>query len=233
MHGLNSLRRPIPNLIATLVLLLPCLCCYCLGHVVIAQVKFEGGGRACCRPVTVTEGLQTIFIFYKMSYMTWHTLPHEPRKLQATEARLDAIYWAARNGLKGDTLALAAGMRPSEYRQLCEFDPLAEMAEQKGRADGEMEVSGILHEAARAGDAKAALEILKHAHGWTAKTAVDISIDQTISVKHALEMAQQRVLEGAFTVVEQLEDMNRAGTDIFGPGRNGIDVAVVDAGAEE
>ena len=161
------------------------------------------------RPVTVTEGLQTIFFKYKMSYMTWHTLPHEPRRLQATEARLDAIYRAARSGLKGDTLALAAGMRPSEYRQLCEFDPLTEMAEQKGRADGEMEISGILHDAARAGDAKAALEILKHAHGWTAKTAVDISIDQTISVKHALEMAQQRVLEGAFTVVEQLEDTDR------------------------
>jgi len=165
--------------------------------------------------------------------MTWHTLPHEPRKLQATEARLDAIYWAARNGLKGDTLALAAGMRPSEYRQLCEFDPLTEMAEQKGRADGEMEVSGILHEAARQGDAKAALEILKHAHGWTAKTAVDISIDQTISVKHALEMAQQRVLEGAFTVVEQLEDANSAGTNLFGSGRNGDHGAVVDARAEE
>jgi len=165
----------------------------------------DGGGRALRRPVTVTEGLQTIFIFYKMSYMTWHTLPHEPRKLQATEARLDAIYWAARNGLKGDTLALAAGMRPSEYRQLCEFDPLTEMAEQKGRADGEMEISGILHDAARAGDAKAALEILKHAHGWTAKTAVDINIDQTISVKHALEMAQQRVLEGAFTVIEDTD----------------------------
>ena len=190
----------------------------------------DGGGRACCRPVTVTEGLQTIFIFYKMSYMTWHTLPHEPRKLQATEARLDAIYWAARNGLKGDTLALAAGMRPSEYRQLCEFDPLTEMAEQKGRADGEMEVSGILHEAARAGDAKAALEILKHAHGWTAKTAVDINIDQTISVKHALEMAQQRVLEGAFTVIE---DTDRASTNLFGPGRDGADVAAVDARAEE
>ena len=191
------------------------------------------GGRACRRPVTVTEGLQTIFFKYKMSYMTWHTLPHDTRKLQATEARLDAIYWAARNGLKGDTLALAAGMRPSEYRQLCEFDPLTEMAEQKGRADGEMEVSGILHEAARQGDAKAALEILKHAHGWTAKTAVDISIDQTISVKHALEMAQQRVLEGAFTVVEQLEDMDRASTNLFGSGRNGANVAAVDARAEE
>jgi hypothetical protein len=78
------------------------------------------------------------------------------------------------------------------------------MAEQKGRADGEMEVSGILHEAARQGDAKAALEILKHAHGWTAKTALDINIDQTISVKHALELAQQRVIEGTFNVAPVL-----------------------------
>ena len=185
------------------------------------------------RPVTVTEGLQTIFFKYKMSYMTWHTLPHEPRKLQATEARLDAIYWAARNGLKGDTLVLAAGMRPSEYRQLCEFDPLTEMAEQKGRADGEMEVSGILHEAARQGDAKAALEILKHAHGWTAKTAVDINIDQTISVKHALEMAQQRVLEGAFTVIDNSEELPSAVTNLFGSGRNGDHGAVMDTRAEE
>jgi hypothetical protein len=104
------------------------------------------------------------------------------------------------------------------------------MAEQKGRADGEMEVSGILHDAARAGDAKAALEILKHAHGWTAKTALDINIDQTISVKHALEMAQQRVLEGAFTVIE---DTDRASTNLFGPGRDGANVAAVDARAEE
>jgi hypothetical protein len=174
--------------------------------------------------------LQTIFIFYKMSYMTWHTLPHDTRKLQATEARLDAIYWAARNGLKGDSLALAAGMQPTEYRQLCEFDQLAEMAEMKGRADGEMEISSVLHEAARQGDAKAALEILKHAHGWTAKTAVDINIDQTISVKHALEMAQQRVLEGAFTVVE---DTDRADTNLFGARRDGSDGAAMDARAEE
>ena len=212
--------------IALLVLLLPRSCSYCSGQA-------WRGGRALRRPVTVTEGLQTIFFKYKMSYMTWHTLPHDTRKLQATEARLDAIYWAARNGLKGDTLALAAGMRPSEYRQLCEFDPLTEMAEQKGRADGEMEISGILHDAARHGDAKAALEILKHAHGWTAKTALDINIDQTISVKHALEMAQQRVLEGAFTVVEQLEDTDRANTNLFGSGRDGGDGAVVDARAEE
>ena len=164
--------------------------------------------------------------------MTWHSLPHAPRKLQATEARLDAIYAAARQGLKGDTLALAAGLLPSEYRQLCQFDPLAEMAELKGRADGEMEISSIMHEAARAGDAKAALEILKHVHGWTAKTAIDVSIDQTISVKHALELAQQRVLEGAFTVVEQLEDTDRAVTNLFGTGRDGTDGAAMDARAE-
>ncbi len=164
--------------------------------------------------------------------MTWHSLPNAPRKLQATEARLDAIYAAARNGLKGDALALAAGLLPSEYRQLCQFDPLADLAEQKGRADGEMEVSGILHDAARQGDAKAALEILKHAHGWTAKTAIDVNIDQTISVKHALELAQQRVIEGAFSVVEQLEDNNRASTHLFGTGRNGVDGTAVDAQLE-
>ena len=130
-----------------------------------------------------------------MSYMTWHTLPHEPRKLQATEARLDAIYHAARHGLKGDTLALAAGMQPVEYRQLCQFDPLAEMAEQKGRADGEMEISGLLHDAARMGDAKAALEILKHVHGWTAKQEITIDVYQKISITQALEDAQSRLIE--------------------------------------
>tara|TARA_R110002126_G_scaffold64931_1_gene165954 strand:- start:601 stop:1065 length:465 start_codon:yes stop_codon:yes gene_type:complete len=127
--------------------------------------------------------------------MTWHTLPHEPRKLQATEARLDAIYHAARHGLKGDTLALAAGMQPVEYRQLCQFDPLAEMAEQKGRADGEMEISGLLHDAARMGDAKAALEILKHVHGWTAKQEITIDVYQKISITQALEDAQSRLIE--------------------------------------
>ena len=130
-----------------------------------------------------------------MIYMTWHTLPHEPRKLQATEARLDAIYQAARHGLKGDTLALAAGMQPAEYRQLCQFDPLAEMAELKGRADGEMEISGMLHEAARAGDAKAALAILQHTHGWTAKQEITIDVYQKISITQALQDAQSRLID--------------------------------------
>jgi hypothetical protein len=134
--------------------------------------------------------------------MTWHSIPHEPRKLTATEARLDAIYDAARRGLKGDTLALASGLLPTEYRQLCQFDPLAELAELKGRADGEMELSGILHDAARGGDAKAALEILKHVHGWVAKQQISVDVEQRISITGALEMAQTRVLEGLYTVIE-------------------------------
>jgi hypothetical protein len=127
--------------------------------------------------------------------MTWHTLPHEPRKLQATEARLDAIYQAARKGLKGDTLALAAGMQPAEYRQLCQFDPLTEMAELKGRADGEMEISGLLHDAARGGDAKAALAILQHTHGWTAKQEITIDVYQKISITQALQDARSRLID--------------------------------------
>ena len=54
------------------------------------------------------------------------------------------------------SLALAAGMLPAEYRQLCQLDPLAEMAEQKGRADNEREISQVLNNAALGGDAKAA-----------------------------------------------------------------------------
>ena len=42
-------------------MLLPSLCCYCLGHVAIAMFMLEGGGRALGRPVTVTEGPQKIF----------------------------------------------------------------------------------------------------------------------------------------------------------------------------
>jgi len=126
--------------------------------------------------------------------MTWHTLAFEPRPaLKATEARLNAIYEAARKGLKGDSLALAAGLLPVEYRRLAEFDPMVDMAAQKGRADGEMQVSSHLHEAAEKGDATAALAILKHVHGWTARTAIDISVEQTISITHALKLAQQRV----------------------------------------
>lgn len=128
--------------------------------------------------------------------MTFESLPYEPRKIEATEAVLERIYLAARKGLKGDTLAYAAGMTPQEYRRLTQFDPIAEYAEQKGRAEGEAEMSEVLHNAARAGDTKAALDILKHVHHWTAPQSVQIQVDQKISIIAALEEAQARVVEG-------------------------------------
>lgn len=127
--------------------------------------------------------------------MTFHSLPYEPRPLTATEARLEAIYAAAKLGLKGDSLALAAGMTPTEYRRLCQADPIAEYAEQKGRADGEREMATTLYAAAQAGDSKAATEMLRYAHGWVAKQAVEVSFEQKISITAALEQAKQRVID--------------------------------------
>ena len=128
--------------------------------------------------------------------MTFETLPLTARTLKATESRLKAIYDAAGLGLSGDSLALAAGMLPTEYRRLCDLDPLAAMAAQKGKADAEAEMAGHLREAARSGDAKAALEILKHRHAWVATQQVQIDVRQQISVLAALEQAQGRVIEG-------------------------------------
>jgi hypothetical protein len=125
----------------------------------------------------------------------FYSLPYEARKVEATEARLNAIYDAAKLGLKGDTLALAAGMLPIEYRQLCQLDPIAEIAAQKGRADGEIEASKQLHKAAAEGDAKASLAILQHVHGWVAKQAITIDVDQRISITAALAEAERRVVD--------------------------------------
>ena len=127
--------------------------------------------------------------------MTFKSLPLTVRELKATEATLERIYNAAYKGLKGDSLALAAGMLPVEYARLKQFDQIAELAELKGRADSENELSQIMLDAARSGDAKAALEILKHTHGWVAKQAVSIEVDQRISVIDALRAAEERVVE--------------------------------------
>jgi len=120
-------------------------------------------------------------------------------RVQATESRLDAIYQAASLGLKGDSLALASGMLPVEYRQLCQFDPLAELAAQKGRADNELQAARRLNEASENGDAKASLAILQHVHGWTSKTEISVDVYQKISVLTALEQARGRVIEGTLT----------------------------------
>jgi hypothetical protein len=125
----------------------------------------------------------------------FHSIPFTPRKVEATESRLKAVYDAAKLGLKGDTLALAAGMLPTEYRQLTQLDPVVEMAAQKGKADGEIELSQILRNAALNGDAKMALEVLKHQHGWVAKQAISVEVDQRISITGALAEATKRTLD--------------------------------------
>lgn len=122
------------------------------------------------------------------------SFPYEPRQLKATEGRLEAIMEAARLGLKGDRLAIAVGMLPSEYRQLCQFDPIVEYAELKARAQSEMSMSKVLHDAALEGDIKAATTILQNQHDWVAKQQINVDIDQRISISQALEMAEKRTL---------------------------------------
>ena len=132
------------------------------------------------------------------------SLPLEIREIKATEARLQQIYEAARLGLKGDSLALASGMLPVEYRRLCQLDPIAEMAAQKGKADAEMAHAGKLSEASMNGDAKASLAILQHVHGWTAKQEISVDVYQKISVLTALEEAKARLtyVEDATTDIQ-------------------------------
>jgi hypothetical protein len=147
-----------------------------------------------------------------LTYLTYtmhmfKSLPFEARKLQATESRLQAIYDAAKLGLKGDKLALAAGMLPSEYRQLTQLDPVAEMAALKGAADAEREMSTVVYAAALEGDAKMALEMLKHKHDWVAKQSVQIDVVQQISITQALEQAQSRMLTAR--EVEDVEDVSQ------------------------
>ena len=125
----------------------------------------------------------------------FQNLPITTRQLKATEGRLQSIYEAAKRGLRGENLALAAGMLPTEFRRLCEMDPMAALAEQKGRADAELEMSDTLYQAALNGDAKAALEMLRHKHDWVAKQQVQIDVTQQISVMAALEKADQRIID--------------------------------------
>mgnify|MGYP003639430806 CR=1 FL=1 len=85
-----------------------------------------------------------------------------------------------------------------------------------------------MYNAAASGDARAALDILKHNHGWVAKQQIDVNIDQQISITGALEKAQQRVIEGTYLEIPQLEDNTpNAAADLQRIGRNGIDGAVV------
>lgn len=130
-----------------------------------------------------------------MSLVAYRSLPVVARELKADEALLDALYEAARRGLEGDALALAAGMLPVEFRRLCQMDPLADLAVMKGRADAEMEMAGVVIGAARDGDAKMALEVLKHKHEWSSRQEVSVDVRQQISIVAALEAAGRRLVE--------------------------------------
>ena len=138
----------------------------------------------------------------------FESFPLSIRQIKATESRLKAIYDAAKLGLSGDSLALAAGMLPAEYRILCQVDPVAEHAAVKGKADGEREMSMVLHDAARNGDAKAALEILKHKHDWVAKQQINVDVEQRISVIAALEQGEKRVIDITHLQDDTLADNN-------------------------
>jgi len=124
--------------------------------------------------------------------MSFYSLPLVINEIRATEAVLNRIYDAAKIGLKGDNLALAAGLTPTAYRQLCEMDQVALLAEQKGRADGEMQASKQLHKASDQGDAKASLAILQNLHGWVAKQSLTVDVNQQISIIGALAEAERR-----------------------------------------
>ena len=135
--------------------------------------------------------------------MTFKSLPLTVREIKATEATLERIYHAAFLGLKGDSLALASGLLPIEYNRLKELDKMAQLAEQKGKADSELEHSQHLLNAARSGDAKAALAILQHVHGWVAKQAISVEVDLRISIIDALRAAEGRTIDG---IAETIHD---------------------------
>ena len=132
-------------------------------------------------------------------------LPIRARELKATPAVLERIYEGARLGLKGESLALAAGLLPEEFARLKLMDRTAEIAEMKGRPDSELSMSRVVFEAAENGDAKAALEFLRHKCDWTAAQRIQVDVSQQISITAALEQAQRRVqaIEDAVIVEPQ------------------------------
>ena len=134
--------------------------------------------------------------------MTFQSLPLTVREVKATEAVLERLYYSAKLGLKGDALALNAGLLPIEFRRLCQMDPIAEFAVQKGHADAEAQMATVVRDAALNGDAKMALEYLKHRADWTAAQKVEVTGSQAISITLALEQATARVNASQADVID-------------------------------
>ena len=134
--------------------------------------------------------------------MTFKSLPLTVREVKATEAVLERLYSSAKLGLKGDALALNAGLLPIEFRRLCQMDPIADFAVQKGWADQEAQMATVVRDAALAGDSKAAMDILKHRHDWVAKQQIQVDTTQQISISLALEQANARVANAQTDVID-------------------------------
>ena len=129
--------------------------------------------------------------------MEFKGLTRETRVLQADPGLLTRIYEAARVGMKGDSLAYAAGVLPEELRTVQQHDRLAKIAEEKGRADGEFKAASAIMEAVDNGNPDAALNMLRYAHRWAATQQVQIQSEEKISITLALQAADNRV----FTLV--------------------------------
>jgi len=162
-------------------------------------------GRSLGRRSCVRSPREQLFFFCNCATLVvmFRDLPITARELKATPEVLERVYEAARLGLRGESLALAAGMLPQEYARLKLMDRVAEIAEMKGRADSEMAMSRVVFDAAEAGDSKAALEFLKHRHDWVAKQQVQVDVSQQISITAALEQAQRRV-----EMIEEVVDIS-------------------------
>ena len=101
-----------------------------------------------------------------------YSIDATPKKLRVDQATLDLVYEGAKLGLKMASMAYKAELTESELRQLEQLDPRVSEAIAAGRADQETELSGLMMEAARNGDSKSALEILKAKHGWISASVV-------------------------------------------------------------
>lgn len=134
----------------------------------------------------------------------FRSIPFEPRELRASDEVLEAIYQAAKLGIKGDALAFAAGLLPIEYRRLQALDTRASIAEAKGRADSEVEVASAVRTAALEGDTKAGLALLSVLHEWVPKQQINVDIKSQISITEALREAERRVIEGRVLSDEEL-----------------------------
>lgn len=100
------------------------------------------------------------------------SLEYKSIDVKASDEVLNKIYDGSVLGLKGESLAYFAGLKPKELVQLEQLDDRIGLAKIAGKADQERELSSILMAASRGGDAKTAMEVLKCKHGWVSATVV-------------------------------------------------------------